>query len=647
MSVFVKKTFLPELLGLSVSLITSSSVADDEKSVKKLKNMVITANYIPLDKAKIGSAVTVITAEDIKRQQVVYLSDILRTVPGLAVNQSGGGFGTLTQIRIRGAEGNQTLVRLNGIELNDPSGGSEFNFGNLLADDIERVEILRGPQSSLYGSDAIGGVINIITKKGRQGLKLHGSAEAGSFGVYQVKGGFSGGLGDKLDYHFNVSQFESKGISIAESGTEPDGNKNLTLDTTITARPVDMIEVGVTGRRVEADLDYDGFQAGIGAVDANKTARTRQNFGRTYAKLELFKNHRYFHWNHQVSAGYSESRRKYFNNNVFSSYYNGRNVKYAYQTNLLLDTPDFLQMHQGLTFQLEHERDTINSRSLNRGIRTTSYVGEYQLELLDRLSLSGAIRYDNNDKLFQDATTYRGTLSYQLTETNTRLHASIGTGVKNPTLFELYGFTGNYVGNPNLQPEKSQGWDIGIEQKFWHDRVVLDTTYYHNRIFNLINTVAVNNGLTSANKAGINKIEGIETSLTAHLLSNLDFNAQYTWTSTRDANGVALVRRPKHIASANLNYAFRVFGRAGNLNVGVKYNGKQTDYKYAANWTKSIVPLNDYTLVNVAASYYVFKPLEVFARVENLLDEHYQEVYSYAAKGIAGYAGMRFSFDAW
>ena len=617
-----------------------------ESTPKKLEDVVVTANYIPQDKSKIGSAVTVISADDITRQQVQYLSDILRTVPGLAVNQSGGGFGTFTQIRIRGAQGNQTLVRLNGIELNDPSGGSDYNFGNLLADDIERVEIIRGPQSSLYGSDAIGGVINIITKKGRQGLKLNGSAEAGSFGVYKVKGGFSGGLQDKLDYRFNVSQFESKGISIAESGSEPDGNKNLTLDTTITARPVEMIEVGVTGRRVEADLDTDGFQGGVGSIDANQQTLTRQNFGRAYAKLKLFADNEYLKWNHQISVGYSETRKNNLKNKAFSSYFNGRNVKYAYQTNFLLDTPEFLQMHQALTFQLEHEKDTVNTKSsfstVNRHISTTSYVGEYQLDLLDRLALTGTIRYDDNDKLFRDATTYRGTLSYQLIETNSRLHASYGTGVKNPTLFELFGFSANYQGNPNLQPEKSKGWDIGIEQKLFDDKLVVDTTYYNNRISNLI----AGSGTTSVNQAGINKIEGIEVSLMAQLLSNLDFNASYTWNSTRDANGVSLVRRPKHIASANLNYAFRLFDRDGNLNIGVKYNGKQTDYKFDASFNRSIVQLNDYTLVNVAASYHVYKQLEVFARVENLLDEHYQEVYSYAAKGIAGYGGIRFSFDA-
>ncbi len=140
-----------------------------EPPPEKLKDMVVTANLVPVQRSQVGSAVTVITAADIEKQQITYVSDILRTVPGLAVNQSGGGFGSLTQVRIRGAEGNQTLVRLNGIEMNDPSGGSEYNFGNMLAENIERIEIIRGSQSSLFGSDAIGGVINIITKKGSRG----------------------------------------------------------------------------------------------------------------------------------------------------------------------------------------------------------------------------------------------------------------------------------------------------------------------------------------------------------------------------------------------------------------------------------------------------------------------------------------------
>jgi vitamin B12 transporter len=164
------------------------SVSANETTPKKLEDLVVTAHLVPVEKVQLGSAVTVITAKDIEQQQITYVSDILRTVPGLAVNQSGGGFGTLTQVRIRGAEGNHTLVRLNGIEMNDPSGSSEYNFGNMLAANIERIEIIRGAQSALYGSDAIGGVINIITKKGTQGLQINGFAEGGSFETYKTGG---------------------------------------------------------------------------------------------------------------------------------------------------------------------------------------------------------------------------------------------------------------------------------------------------------------------------------------------------------------------------------------------------------------------------------------------------------------------------
>ncbi|MEO1895142.1 MAG: TonB-dependent receptor, partial [Methylococcales bacterium] len=228
---------------------------------------------------------------------------------------------------------------------------------------------------------------------------------------------------------------------------------------------------------------------------------------------------------------------------------------------------------------------------------------------------------------------------------DTRLHASYGTGVKNPTLFELFGFLdilqGNpFQGNPDLQAEESQSFDVGIEQQFLNGRVALDTTYYNNRIENLITGF----GQTSINQTGRAHISGIEVAMRANIIDSLDFTGSYTWNSNKDADGVSLVRRPKHIASANLNYGFNAFGKPGNLNIGVKYNGKQTDFAFDQFFNRSTVELEDYTLLNIAASYEIYEQVELFARVENLLDEHYQEVNSFAARGIAGYGGIRVTF---
>ncbi len=612
---------------------------------KKLRNMVVTANLTSTPETQVGSAITVITAKDIEKQQITYVSDILRTVPGLAVNQSGGGFGTLTQVRIRGAEGNQTLVRLNGIELNDPSGGSEYNFGNLLAENIERIEIIRGSQSALYGSDAIGGVINIITKRGNQGLQLKAQIEGGSFGTYKANGGISGGLEDKIDFAFNATQFESEGISISESGSEKDANRNSTLDGNVNFHMLENWQMGVTGKLVHSNTETDGFQGGIGSVDANNETETDQKFGRVFSKLSLFEDSEWLKWDHMISANYSDNKRDNFRNNILNSEFDGRNSKFAYQTNVFIDTSGFAQSHHTFTFLLEHEKDAVRVKSsfsdVDRSIQTSSYVGEYQLDLFDRLFISGGIRADNNDVLFKDTITYRATLSYLHKETDTRLHASYGTGVKNPTLFELFGFSANFQGNPNLQAEESQSFDAGVEQQFLNGRISLDTTYYNNRIENLI----TGSGTSSVNQKGRTHIQGIEVAMRANIIDNLDFTSSYTWNSNKDANGVSLVRRPKHIASANLNYGFNAFGNNGNLNIGVKYNGKQTDFAFDPSFNRSIVALDDYTLVNVAASYKIYDQVELFARVENLLDENYQEVYSYAAKGIAGYGGIRVSFE--
>ena len=622
---------------------TSAVVANEKPS--PLPNLTVTANLTPTQLNETGSAVSIITAKQIEQQKVIYVSDILRNVPGLSVSR-GGSFGSFTQVRMRGAEGNQTLVRIDGMEVNDPSRGSEFDFGNLLAVDIERIEILRGPQSALYGSDAIGGVINIISKKGKKGLRPTLLAQGGSFDSYRIGGGLSGGIGERFDFNGGASYFSTQGVSSADARNgngERDGNRNLTAFANANFRPLDNLEFGLTGRLIQSDLDLDGFIGGPGAIDANDKTRSDQYFGRIYARYTLFQDIDWIDWEHIASAAYTENKRDDFTSgNLFSEFDGGKN-QYYYQTNLSIDTPDFSDSHHTLTFKLEHEQDKVNASSaftsVDRRVSTTSEIGEYQLSLFDRLSLSGGIRHDDNINLYPDQTTYRTTISYLLKETGSRLHATWGTGVKNPTLFELFGFTSNFTGNPNLVPEKSNGWDAGITQTFFDDRVSLDVTYFHNIFRDLI----VGAGQTAINLNGKTRAEGVEVGLTAKIIEGLDFQGMYTWTSTKDANGVQLVRRPKNLASANLNYGFELFGKNGNLNVGVIYNGKQTDFAFDAFFNRSTVTLDDYTLLNIALSYRVFEELEVFGRVYNALDEKYQEVYSFGTPGVTAYGGFRLS----
>ena len=262
-----------------------------EEGVQQLPETVVSASRIPVLSESVGSAVTVITGEELERRQVRLVSDVLRDVPGLAVSRSGGA-GTFTQVRIRGAEANQTLVLIDGVEINNPAGGSEFDFANLLASDIERIEVLRGPQSALYGSDAIGGVINIITKSAPgNGVEAQASGEYGSFGTSQVAGSAKVGFADVVSAALSVARYDTDGISAADEDNgndENDGYENTTLNAKLTVKPADFIQFDFAGRRVNSEAEFDGFVGGIGATDADNRTESEQTYGKAEVKLTLF-----------------------------------------------------------------------------------------------------------------------------------------------------------------------------------------------------------------------------------------------------------------------------------------------------------------------------------------------------------------------
>lgn len=609
------------------------------KAAEQLPEVVVSASRIAVPSEEVGSAVTVITAEEIERKQVRVLSDVLREVPGLAVNRTGT-VGGLTQVRIRGAEGNQTLVIIDGVEVNDPSAGSEFNFGNVLASDIERIEVLRGPQSALYGSDAIGGVINIITKKGGGPVTGTLSVEGGSFRTGQATANLRGG-DDWYHFSLGATGFSTDGVSVApesQGNPEEDGHRNQTYNGKFGISPLDNLEIELFGRYVKSSVDTDPQPAVLGViqtVDGDRETRTTQQTGRAQAKYSLFDGM----WEHIVGAGINREERDSYTDGALSFEADGEKARYDYQSNVFFDTPEVAEASHSLTFLAEREDESQRTQSAFGGsdleITNYGYVGEYRLGLWDRLFLSGGLRWDDNE-LFEDETTFRTTAAYLHEETGTRLHGSYGTGVKNPTLFELFGFGPNFVPNPDLTPEKSKGWDIGVEQVFFDERLTLDVTYFNNRITDLIQGA----GNTAVNLSGTSKIDGVEVSALAQITDDLSFRGQYTYTNGQDANGIELVRRARHLASANLAYQF-LDGRA-KLDLGVDYNGKQRDFQFSNFFgTRTNVTLDDFVLVNVAGSYEVFDGIEVYGRVENLFDEDYEEVLGFDNPGIGAFVGIR------
>ena len=270
-------------------------------------------------------------------------------------------------------------------------------------------------------------------------------------------------------------------------------------------------------------------------------------------------------------------------------------------------------------------------------------VGEYRLQAFERLFLSGSLRYDDFEE-FEDATTFRLTSSFDIPETGSRLHASYGTGIKAPTFFELFGFNpGTFIGNPNLEPERSEGWDVGIEQQFFDGRVVGDVTYFQADLFDEIRSDSVGAGFTTPiNLSGESKRNGVETSLRVVPFDGLTLTGSYTYLRTSEPEGLSEIRRPRHMASFNANWSF--LDERANVNLGVDYAGETDDLEFASLTNRRRVRLDDYALVSLAGRYEPIEGVEVFGRIENALNQNYEEVFGFETPGRAVFVGARVSF---
>ncbi len=628
-------TLLVLVVLLTVQPGAAQSLGDDPRKtpaaandIRQLPEIVVSASRVPLEAKAVGSAVTVITAEEIERRQIRVVSDLLRQVPGLAVHRSGP-VGTLTAVRIRGAESRHTLVVIDGMKANDPSNtGATFNFANLLAANIERVEILRGPQSGLYGSDAIGGVINIITKRGRGPSKASLAVEGGSFRTGNVSAGLSGG-GDRYHYSVNAAGFRTAGISIAAGG-EKDGYRNQTYGARLGFEPLGRLEMELSGRYVKDDVETDNVP-----TDSSDETASDHAMGRIRLAYSLFDGT----WKHALEAAMDRTRRTFVSQQSGTFRYDGRKSRFGYETSLSFETSAVTEAAHTIVLATERGKDTRTSGGTSDNATHHGYSGEYQLGLADRLFLSGGLRYDDNQR-FKDTATFRLTAAYVFDGLRTRLHGSYGTGIKNPTLSQLFQQFGRVGPNPDVEPEESRGWDIGIEQELAGGRLAVDATYFDNRLENLIHwndagtpwSVNPDDDFYD-NLDGTSRIRGLELALRGEPAAGFSLSAHYTYTDAKDPDGKRLPRRARHVASVNLGYQW--LDSRANVDLGVDYNGEQP------NRITDPVMLHDFTLVRLAAAYRITRQVELFGRIENLLNADYEEVPDYQTTGIGFFAGIR------
>lgn len=594
----------------------------------ELEEISVTANLTPTPAAAVGSAVTIISREELERKQVRLVSDALRSVPGVSVGRTGG-FGGLSQVRIRGGEANHTLVLIDGVEVNDPAGGSEFNFAHLMVQDIERIEVLRGPQSALYGSDAMSGVVNIVTRRGEGPARLTGFIEGGNRGT--IAGGASlSGSTDRVDYLVGAGGLRTDGFSSAaewRGNTEKDGHENIAAHAKFGFQATDNLRFDLVGRGNDYYAEGDDQWYGTPAFDFRYDLGGRQAFGRAQATLDLFDGK----WQQIVGASRFNHEYDSFYDIFAPTHYEGDKTRFDYKSNVFINSD---RLAHTFTFATDHETDAMKGgfSAFDEDMTQTGIAGEYKLGAWDKFFFTGSLRHDFNDR-FDDATTWRVSAAYLIEGTGTKLRSSYGTGVKNPTLFELYGEIPGFDPNPDLKPESARGWDIGVDQTLFDGRLDFGISYFEQRVTDLIGP----DGNTVVNEPGTSDIKGVEVSLAARPMDNLTLQASFTWQDPRDSDGVQLIRRPEFLGSFDADYVF-ADGRA-SAGFSVVYNGTQAD-EYGLNY----VFLDDFVLVHMRAGYKLTDKAELYGRIENLLDEEYEEVYSYGGTGRLGIVGMRVSF---
>lgn len=585
----------------------------------------------------LGSSVTVIKPVDLVDRQTVIVSDVLRDVPGVSVNRTGP-VGGLTQVRIRGAEGDHTLVLIDGIEAADAYSG-DYSFAMLVSDPGARIEVLRGEQSALYGSDAIGGVINYITADGREMPGVAGRIEGGSFGT--VHGALRvAGAGGDFDYALGGSYAGAEGYVVAPGGSRNIGSRIGTVHGKVNYDAGALkLRAVVRYNHTDADLNNQDYMGTGNAIDSGGHYTNSALYGLVGAQFIAADGR----WITDLSGQINDSRRHDFDDagmEIRAS--TGRRRKGSLVSTLKLG--DSAMTHT-LTAAVDYERESyrgtasyITGPNPFRHTDNWGLVAQYQLTLGDRLGLGGAVRHDFNDR-FRDATTWHLHASYRL-PTGTRLHAAGGTGVKAPTFFELFGYspTSGFVGNADTRPERSTGWEVGVEQAFLNGRARIDVTYFNARLRDKIITVYAPT-YTIVNGVGVSPHQGVEVSADLALPAGFRFNGSYTYLDAADEIDAELVRRPRHIGSANL--AWRSPDDRFGAGVTVRYNGDARDTNFA---TYQTVTLKAYTLVNLTADFRVMPGVSLYGRIENLFDDDYQENVGFLAAGRAAYGGVRVHF---
>jgi vitamin B12 transporter len=651
------------LLLLSFTALAPAALAQPTPPVTQpsaaVSETVVTATRVPTPIERVPAGVTVIDRQTIEERGYQTLAEALATVPGLSLLQSGG-LGQPSSAFIRGTASRHALVLLDGVPINDaaePNGA--FNFGNeLLGLDVERIEVLRGPASSLYGSGAIGGVVNIVTRRAPKDRSFapYGELAGGSNRTLRGGGGIAGTVGE-FDYLLSLRSLSTRGTDATPSRfTRDTGERDGFRSTGATVR------LGWTPSerfRLEGLANWRENHGGLDDVpndDPNYSFGDRRYTGQIRAEARPFDA-----WTTGFRIARTVDRRRYSNLadslsiSTTDDLYRGERTVFDWGNQLRLPDAGLIDQSQ-LSFGVTHEREEVRQASGDAFFRTTTNAdagstgvhAAYQLRLFRRLDLSAGIRNDDAED-YGTHTTYRLGAVLAVPEIGARLRTAYGTAFKAPSLYQRYGRIGDFFqGNPDLRPETSAGWEAGAEfdiplarQK---DFATLGATYFDNRIRDLINYDASFTSLENIDRA---RIKGAEFTATLRPARWLTVNAAYTITDARDArSGERLARRPEQqlALNASLRPMENVTIAPEVILFGRSREGAFASYRDDGSAETVARDNKAGAVFNLTATWQVTEPVALFAEGRNLTDSDFEPVNGFVIPGRTVLVGTRFRF---
>jgi vitamin B12 transporter len=607
-------------VALCAGAAHAQGVPTDETTL--LERISVTANRTPTETGKVGSTISVVTEEEIEQKSFVTATDYLTGLPGISFAQNGG-LGSTSSLYVRGLPGGYVKTFHNGIDVSDTTGIQvQTAYEYLLTAGVRGIEVLKGSQSTLYGSNAIAGVVDLNTLGDiEEGLHHTVQVEGGSRGTVLGRYGFAGAK-DGSRIAADVTGLRTDGISHWAAGSERDGYENLTLDIAGEHRVSDVLTVFGSGLYIDAEGDFDDF----GADSSFNETLTTIMAGRAGLTVALLDGR----WLNMFSAQAFKMDRDSVENPLTSNF-TGTRQKLDYEASF--EATDRLLIQYGA----DHERqvadtetpdystfppvDLVNARS---DMTLSSAWTQAVYEPVDDLVATIGLRHDEHSD-FGGATTYRGTISYLFPGTSTRLHSSLGTGFRAPSLYQLFDPT---YGNTTLTPETSVSFDIGVEQAFLEDRLSIGATYFHIDVNDLIGF----GSFGYEQVPGRTESQGLEARFSYQFTNALALAGSYTYTDSRQPSGARSNRVPEHVTTLSAIYTpaekWTVSG----------------DVRFVADTLESNTPLDDYVLVNAKVAYQVTDSAEVYLRGENLLNQDYQTARGYNTPGFGAFAGFKAKF---